>query len=228
MALRDEIESKYTDEDGLILERPNSSAGPDTGNGIENLCIYNLLLHTSGQLTKDDYNKFCSVIRSCEIEKGLYNRGPRKPGDLIGHDDIVALSGVSSVICAPFAKDIANYGVQYNWSFNNVDPGTWTLQSFQGRHVDLIPFWLICGGRSAWWIAQVLLCNSIIYARGDAGPMILKWIQCRALMDKLGRYSIAADMFKKSLLRSYPEGMKSVFSEYYGPQHPFAKYSPVF
>lgn len=228
----------YIDEDGLVLERQNSSDGPETGNGITNLSVYMLILHLSGNLKKKDVAKFCEVIRACEVSsyvdyppdqvKGLYNRGPRKMGDLIGHDDYVSLAGVSAIIGAPFAKEIAQYGSSHFWSFNNVEPGKWTLQSFQGRHLDLVPFWNVCAGNSVSWAGRFLLSKSIAWSSGNASAMILKWIQCRALLGRMSQFDEAIDDWKHYLIKRYPMGMMSVFSEYYGPQHPFAKYGPIF
>lgn len=239
MPLRDEILNNYTDEDGLILERPNSSDGPETGNGIENLCVYILLLHLFGELTLPDLNKFNTIIRSCEVDaslsdgfwskRGLYNRGPRKLGDLIGHDDYVALSGVSSIVGAPFARDIFHRGSTHCWNFNNVNVDQFTFKSWQGRFFfSFVPFWKLCGGGSLLDIEKVMLCKYLEWSRTEAGPSILQWIMCRAIMGREACFDTAFVIWRANLFQRFPQGMRSVFSNYYKPSHPFAKYGPLF
>lgn len=233
MSLRDEIVSRYTDEDGLILERPNSSPGPDTGNGIHNLSVYATILHITGELNADDVFSFSKVIDSCRVnqsENGLYNRGPRKPGDLIGHDDYICLSAAASLINVRFARDIALYGGSHGWSFNNENPGKWTFKSWQGRRLWLIPYWKINGGISACRFSRAILELYIESQKHqeDAGERILQWMICRSMEGRINDLSRAIQVWKRGLFEVFPSGMRSVFSAYYNPAHPFAKYSSVY
>lgn len=229
----------YFDEDGLVLEKPNSSPGPDTGNGIENLSIYMILLSLTNDIRQSDVEKFCSVIKSCQVSSyknnyppvpivGLYNRGPRKPDDLIGHDDYVVLSGVSAIVSPQFAKDIAQCGTERSWNFNNVDPDKWTWKSWEGRFVYLIPYWKINGGMNAGFMGRFILTEYLQWANGDATNRTQQWIMCRSLMGRAMQFDYAVSKWRRNMFKDYPCGMQSVFSERYNPTHPFAKYSPIF
>lgn len=237
MSLRQEI-LPYVDEDGLVLELKNPGPGPNTGNGIHGLSVYMILLHLLGEIESQDLTEFCRVIRTCEVQEyleypphpipGLYNRGPRKIGDLIAHDDYVALAAASSIVGAPFAREIVGYGSQHCWSFNNAEPGKWTPRSFQGRRLWLITFWDLCAGKKACFLGEILLCAWIRLQSGTKDPsgLILQWLICRAVEDKSPRLKASVECWKRAFFLKFPLGIREVFTSYYETGHPFALRAP--
>lgn len=236
----------YIDEDGLVLERPNESSGPETGNGIHGSSLAEIFRVILGQSSVAQVEAFSRVIRSCEVYptdlppevtertrdlfsiRGLYHRGPRKTQELEAHDDYIALCAASSMTGAVFAKDICRYGEKNFWSFNNLEPGKWTLRTFFARHPGFYQFVRICAGQSPGPLGDAILAMSLVFnafSRSEGGK-ILAWMKVQALSGRLSLTDLAIDFWRWKLLRDHPDGMREVFKKYYGPAHPFAVWAP--
>lgn len=232
----------FTDEDGLILERPNSSEGPETGNGIHGLCVATLIRFELGILNSEHLSRFFEVIQSCEFAKqeseglvgvqGLYNRGPRKLFELISHDDYRALSAVSNIVSAPFSKHIEQFGSRSCWSFNNLHFKKWTWRSWHGRFPGVVPKYKLFGGRDLWPHEIAAICLPFYWTAysKDAGAHLLSWMEAKALRGRIWCVDKAIEFWE--MHRDHHFGsMAGVMREYYQqvpgqPDHPFARFFP--
>lgn len=231
----DEALKRYTDEDGLILERPNMSDGPETGNGIHGLCLANLIRYKRGELKREHVWDFIRIIESCEVRPkpwlpsiaGLYHRGPRKTGELIAHDDYRMLSAVSSLIGAPFAREIVQHGNvgTLGWSFNNLEPFKWTLRTWHRRFPGVVPLYKICGGMAPW-PHEIEGLKSVLWfapCSDNAGSWILNFAAVEALRGRLAEVDLVIERWDTQL-KSKWGSLAALMAAYYGPQHPFSCY----
>lgn len=234
----------FMDEDGLMIERPNRSDGPETGNGIRERCVLEMLCYKRGETTAAHISEFTKVIRSCEVQhkqreslafytvrpiRGLYNRGPRKPGELAAHDDRRCLSAVSSVLSLPFAKEIHDYGKRNWWSFNNLEPGKWSLATCDYRFPGVVPAYRMQAGRKYLPLEDVALGGAILASGISPNPRqkIIWWLTVEALTGR-GIFDNAIEYWWQCLNAQYGS-MRGVFKAYYTdqPDHPFIHLSPV-
>lgn len=237
MSLRAAIQP-FRDEDGLIIERPNQSDGPETGNGIRERCALELLCYKLGETNRDQLNDFRYTIQSCEAWnrssvtraqiRGIYNRGPRKTEEKAAHDDRRCLSAVSSVLNLPFARDIYRYGKDNWWSFNNLKPNTFSLSDCDRRFAGVVPMYRLNAGSILWPFEDVELAAAILVSafKRNPGQKVIWWMQVEAL-EQRGIFGDVTEQWWNCVKVQYGS-MREVFSAYYqNPNHPFALLSPV-
>jgi hypothetical protein len=226
----------YTDEDGLILERPNSSPGPDTGNGLHGLAVANIIRFKREELTREHVFKYIDTVRSCEVKAwsqadrtpGLYHRGPRKTGELTAHDDYRMTSACSRVIGAPFAAEIAAYGRVHHWAFDNLSPGRWEPRTWHRRFPGVVPAYLLNAGEAIGELESFGLALGIwlnAWSR-NAGSRILWWATIEAVRGRIGLVDEAIAVWEQSLKSTWYHGMADVMADYYDDGHPFARFYP--
>lgn len=215
----------YIDEDGLVLERPNSSPGPDTGNGLHGLAIVNLIRFKRRELTAEHVLKYIEVVRSCEVKPwskaapiaGLYHRGPRKIEEMTGHDDYRMVSAVSSLIGAPFAREIESRGRADRWSFDNLSPGVWSLRTWQYRFPGVVAAYKLQAGIAIGSIdAHALALGIWMNAWSkNAGGRLLWWASVEALKGRLPIVDEAISVWWSSINTQWDGGIKGVLADYY-------------
>lgn len=216
------------DEDGLVIEKPNQSDGPETGNGVRERSALELLCFKRGETNKYHLEDFSKTIRSCEVEKGLYNRGPRKPGEMAAHDDRRCLSAVSSILNLPFAEEINSYGNKHWWSYNNLNPGRWSISTCDYRLPGVVPSYRLNAGKNFLPLEDIALGASILASSWSKSPKqkIIWWMQVEALAGR-GMFESVIDQWWTSLHVQYGS-MGPVFAAYYeNEDHPFVHLSPV-
>lgn len=231
MGLRDEIES-YRDMDGLVApKRTFPGQRNASGNGILYTAEYFLLLDLRGELLHPkDPADFMAVLLSCQNEPGLFNRSPVHP-DQEAPDDYLGLVLASEVLRLPYAMDIWAYGDRNHFVYNNVRPGKFTWTAWFGRMPQVVAHFQWCAGftpalwRRLWWCGAVATAG--FRGKGGEDAWILSWLLTRIIErehvgDSLERMAIK--IWRWRLKRAYPGGMKGVFSRYFGPEHPIAKY----
>ncbi len=129
MGLWVELQNGYFDQYGLVTPSQNSPYSSD--NGLLYSSQAYILLKRHGEMKPEIESWFKRVVKSCEIEPGLFQRLPLKHGKTRqqGPDDYIGLCAASQEI----AERVWTYGKKHGFSYNNVEPGKWTLRSFIGR-----------------------------------------------------------------------------------------------
>lgn len=223
----DEALKPYTDEDGLILERPNSSPGPDTGNGTMNLCVAEIVRFIRGESSTENTLRVKEILETCEVlgYPGLFERGPRKT-DLDSHDNRRAIAALSNILNLPFATDIVFHGKTNWWSYNNVDPGVWSFRSWDGRMPGLVATYKLAARLDIGFIDRSEIAGTLYYGARSSDPhsRLLDWFTI--LVVKRSLCFGAHDAWWEGLFKSFPRGMKDVLEAVYGKDHPIAVYAP--
>jgi len=156
-------------------------------NGILFLVVYYLLKYEKDLLTEEDIHIFERIILflqtwSEERNKqlpGLYDRGAfesypfhifyEKDRRKISHDNITAISRFSKLVGLPFSKDIAEFGLDNQFRFDNQNPDSPKWKNMQFHPRDWF-FWLYNGDwftKSLSWLffpifffANIISCMS--------------------------------------------------------------------
>lgn len=233
MTIREAMQS-FMDEDHLYIERPNQSDGPETGNGIRERCVLEMLSHKKRESKQEHMMDFMQTIRSCEVEinkvpiRGLYNRGPRKLGDKAAHDDRRCLSAVSSVLNLPFAREIYDYGKRNFWSFNNLNPNHFSLRDCDIRFAGVVPSYRLNASKDFLPLEDVSICSGLLLSAlsKKPGQKIIWWLQVEAFTVR-GLFESQVGYWWQCLESQYGS-MGEVFAAYYeNPKHPYVSLSPV-
>lgn len=177
----------------------------------------------------DPYTKlnFNSWIEGCRVEPGLFHRRPNFPERLISHDEQIGLCSYSTDL----AKEIVDYGKRKWWSFNNQNPGKFTLRSWHGKMLHPITYYKFrANGDSGLNLLDKLLWTGVaIYSalqeKGDTNGRCQLWLQSRHLRHskswiiKLGNWFFLRDIKKR-----YGD-ISGVYEIYYKSHHPFTKHT---
>lgn len=224
----DEALRPYIDEDGLGLERLNSSPGPETGNGPHILAIMELIRLLRGESKPEQVLNVQSVIKSCQVPDcpGLFNRGPRKIGDLNSHDNYRAISALSYRLNLPFAKDIHRYGKTYLWMYDNTRPGALTLSTWQRRFIGVVPTYRMNAGVASCWPDEAEISLTLRLGSDSEEPRsrILDWFTVLSVEGRACDEAVAR--WREGLYKKFPGGMREVFEKYLSPAHPCVVYCP--
>lgn len=235
----DQALQPYVDEDDLVLEKPNSSPGPDTGNGIHGRCVAEIIRHLRGESKPEHVQRFIKIIRSCQVPgwPGLYHKGPRKTGELISADDYRLLAAASFVLGAPFGFEIAAYGHGHQWTYNNLVPGStglWKKDNYRACHrrfVGVVPGYLMSGGLPCGVVGQFEISTALGLGAlsSHESSRILDWATVLTVQGRCSDNAVGA--WRKGLRLRFADGMRGVMGSYYNkpdlPPHPFATYFPA-
>jgi hypothetical protein len=231
MSIRDEMVA-YTGPDGLVWSSLN---GPG-GNGVLYTAEYAVILWRMGIVSTSDLLAWHKAMQPCLVQPGLLQR---QAGNTLqeGPDDYVGYLAACAVFhMIPEARDVFNYGYKYWGSFNNTNPGKWTIDSWLWRQPQMIAHNLYGMAqtpnfiRRGFWIIAILLA-AYNTSLADTDTSILSWllIQAWSANGKPGIIGkLAVWIWSKRLLKVFGQtGMQKVFSIYFQPEHPIAKYSPI-
>lgn len=240
MSLKDEIEVHYMDSDGLVsphyIETPSLVTNA-SGNGILYTIQYFMLLN---RLKLPSESVLVSLER-CQIERGLFKRGPHH-ADQEAVDDYIAA-------CFYLPSNIYYYGqtktplkglfgdnkifdatlgrIKVKYNYNNVNPGTVSRSSWLGRMPQFVAHLEWASGlEPALWRKIVWFYSVVMGPRQDhkdTNRFILTDMMLR-INDRGPWQLIARSYWNRFLRQAWPGGMKEVYSTYFGPEHPLAKY----
>lgn len=226
----------YTDEDGLALEKPNRSDGPETGNGIRELCVREYLCLKRGETNADHVANFVKIIDSCQATElippkpvhGLYMRGPRKLADHSAHDDRRCLSAISSLLNLPYARHIHDYGKANWWCYDNLNPRRINIRLCDRRFLGVVPSYRIQSGNPYLPLEDVELAAAIFASAISKNPRqkIIWLLTIESLRGRLANLDEVIMRWDQCLKVQYPEGLPGVFAAYYETwDHPNVQYS---
>lgn len=239
------IQSDYVDDDGMLLPSRNTVGSfPETGNGLMYISVFRVLLARI-QLQNGPYlpavQQYCfdEVIKRCQVQPGLYSRGPNKREEQIGIDDVIGLVAYGSFPdrFGCMLREILQYYDNHCGFYSNVPPHKKTLQNWFGfpRYYWLRSLMLSGLGRAGFF--QNLLIAIRVAASGTSShnaAYIKGWLIFAALgphrstFHKMGKVSRtilhwSASICRWSLARSKYRNMVGVFADHFGPDHPFTK-----
>jgi hypothetical protein len=210
----------YIDSDGLMSPTPTHPGQRYASlNGLlysaEDLVIQRKLgggVHGSALL---DY---IVIAARCRESLGVFRRAPGH-SDYAHHDDLIGLAAVLPAL----AEEIRSHGDKTGWQYGPV-----SLRFFQQdiAHFEWCadkspPFW-----RQAWWYLAVTTAAQFEDQDGT-DPWILSWMLLEASHAKNWLTRRAARVWRKRLYAKHPGGMRQVFSQYFGPEHPIAAFFPA-
>jgi hypothetical protein len=204
---------------------------------------YYIFLKKNGQLTDQDKLDYATKMNAC-ISNNLLSRVPIGQNDgQEGPDDLVAIAnGCRELGNTAIPRTLLWGMIRYLGFLNNVNPGTFTEDSFLARQPQLIAAMINAAFPSMWnplhylvrhWafffylVAAVTIFISCINdPTSDTDGRRLSW----HLMNNMKKNSlmcwIASYFWTKRLYKDYPKGMSDVAAIYYHPQpdNPYAKY----
>ena len=219
---------------------PYGDAEQDTcsnDNGHFFLTLYVYLLGCHGCCSDDTAGEYARVTTSLESpigdnSKGLYHRNPHRSDRLNSIDNYVALVAGSSLLgwsYIPFT--IYNYGREHHWTYNNVNPGSWTWSAWRQPSERL--FYALCAGVEdwqipkywMWWLHGAAVVMSFQDPLYRTSEFMMQWLRWRAL---LALYPGSLhDMSNPAVKRLVAAGgIGKVMERYFqDPQHPCVRLS---
>lgn len=224
------IASGHIDEDGMVLEDPNSGDGPNTGNGWHGWGVLALLSKIRGEVSNQMQADFqlCYLSSVVKNYPGLVHRGPRKVEELIAHDDLLGLC------VASWSLDngiIATYALSHikkkAGCYDNLNPDKWSFRSLLVRHSVVLPLLRSCSNTEMGCLENCLACFTLISGSLSSSPRgrILDWMLFSTLKNSKDNSVLRAmNSWKHGLFKHFPKGMRDVFAAYYGTDHPFVEY----
>ena len=249
MSLISEILENYVDANGLVSPSKCLPTNPRASdNGLLYTGEFYALLAARGELD-NSCGGIAGRIRPCQASLGLYNRSPRDtdpeaPDDYYGlAAGLGAFGTVRSInystlynwgaICAAF--NIVRYGCKHFGSFNNVNPGKWTWQSFFWRQPQLIVALYAAANRAPRWQLPFRIYTASIIATAcmftppiptESTPRRLTWLLIQATQHQSWLCRVAAKVWWRRLRKQYGDpGMRAVNSLYFPVGHPLATYA---
>lgn len=220
-----ELLSPFENMGGVMLDRNKILDGNAllyTGHKI-------VLLDTLGELDMlKDGSTYSCMLASVERLPGLIDRYG-KPGDKQQHDDYLGLFAAGAILNRSFAQRAVSYGRKNFYSWNNQDPGKWTLWSFFVRQPG---FWATAKAAAGKWLnpfdelmAVVDLMDSI-YSEGSSGKL-MDYLQYKTYVRSCPWHlnpflRTGCLLYKILYMKKYPKGIKESFAEYFGPEYPFS------
>lgn len=231
MSLRDEIE-QFREGNGLIAPQPNPTHIDRTcDNGVMFFCEYYILLKRNGLLTIGDIQDFEGQLQRCMVKPGLVARVPGDTGYEAPDDYYALYAACVELECYELGKEVLNWGLSHEGSFNTHEPNLWTTDTFLWRQPQLY-FANLCAANEVnvfhlpfALISSIIILFSCLRANPqDADSRRLAWLLVRATSPFSWLCRQASKIWFKRLYKTYPNGMKDVAKLYYNPSHPFIKY----
>lgn len=207
---------------------PNGALSPKFGtpdgddfvksfHAIESLQIFPGLfertLTSKDQEGPDDYIAVVNALRGYFIAIYIYQWGQRK-------------TPIRGLFTSPVLKFLLGW-IKVRYNYNNVIPDMVNRSSWLGRQIQVRAH-IKWGANVYPSILERLYWGIVISISGKPGDQdswALSWhlIQCMAGRCWIG--NLAVKLWKKRFAVAYPGGIKQVFAEYYGKDHPLAKWS---
>src|ERR1700676_3254722 len=235
--------ASYFDGNGLLAPNP---CPPGTikgsGNGTMYISEYYIMLQKSGQLTAQDKLDYTQKINSCIDPNGLLNRTPIGQNDgQEGPDNYYGvLNGCKQLGNTEIPRKFLKAVIKYKGALNNVNPGTWTFQSFLIRQPQL----LACMVASAFpnfknplhILVRMLFLPFFVYSAiaiavacmfqdiSNTDSRRLAWHLWQNMKGVSLLCRIVGKIWLRRLYKEYPNGMRDVASVYYKPS-PLNPYS---
>jgi hypothetical protein len=234
MSLQSEIVPYY--ETGDLLVAP--SLGGFSNNGVLYTSEYLTILMQMNQLDSAELNtQFAKLIACQPSAPGLLQRHPDNAGGQEGPDDYYGYAAACKAYRlttgdSKYSDQVLSYGFAHYGSFNNMNPGVWTKDSFLWRQPQLIAAFLGAGGKApAWswpfylWAAIAIFVSCRNVPTGNTDARFLSWLLIYAVSDQSWLCRWAAKGWFERLEKDYgPNGMNACCKIYFQAGHPFIQY----
>jgi hypothetical protein len=212
----------YIDKNGLIAPEK----GGDSLNGV--MYTSEFLIIAGDKIPETAQVGLLFALTLCEIEYGLIGRVPYPHEQQQQVDDMYAVAALFAKMGfrrgrSLSAKAVLEYGYKHFGSFNTVNPGVWTWNSFLWRQPQLLGAFLAARGNVKpwerpflWYAALAIFVSCRNTPKSDADARRLAWHLIKAVSPESWLMRQAAKGWYKRLLRDYgPEGMREVGRHYY-------------
>lgn len=243
MAFLDELKD-YIDQYGLVQNRIPNAKGWTSGNGLLFTGEASIIASALGEWNCVVADRFFHALVLCQVASGVYERIPGNR-DQEGPDDYFGIGATAfylNTYCAGHFPNLAAeslaYGRKnpYKWHhiplryyFPNAHQTEFDVSAWMGRFPALIAHLQFAAGenpalwKKIWWCVSIMIAHKQPTDNKDA--RILSWVMIHVMAKRSWLCNKAAAFFYKRLYTQYIGGMKQVFSEYFGADHPIAKYA---
>lgn len=227
----------YSEYHGLEL-KPNvntPSARITTENGILYFTEFLMLLDIREDLQTLDRARFYNLCRALQVTPGLYDRGagesnfiPYDQRRSISQDNIVAVASGSVICDYDFQNEIAYYGLEHGFMFNNIAPRL-VLPMNPGNYSP----WLAMAGKKFLPVVFFIfyLINILITSfknKQNTSSKKLYIIELYALVIKQNNrlFKFVSKLFFSRLVSQYGEDfIHQIYKIYYPEDHPLVFFS---
>jgi hypothetical protein len=216
----------YLDQDGLV--NPGLNVG--SNNGV----LYTSEAYVIGRLQhleeNSDLLQYVRAVLPCLRRTGLLSRHPDGGGGQEGPDDYVGL-GSMLYFCGftLSAQQVIDYGWKNRGFYNNVDPSDRNWKAFLVRQPQLIALFYWAAGKKPILLLRLYtaVCIAVSGRKDNPDSWFLAWLLGQVAIRESWICRFAFELFKKRLLKAYPNGMQDVAATYFEPGHPLIKYWPI-
>lgn len=222
-SLKQEVLDHYLDDD-LQVTIDRDPGHWSTQNGLMHTGVFYTILGINNLVEYADKDRFNRAVKACWANgiPGLLNRNPGRP-DLEAHDDYIGVCAASYFLQSMVGTDILNYGENNLFCYNNVHPGTFTLQCWQGKFPGIVGFYRMAANRSPGnFQTLAILTNLHLGVKERADQNILMWLMVSVFRSQSSRFNDAIAWWDSELRLKYGT-LGNMFKEYFGNSHPFAK-----
>ena len=170
----------------------------------------------------DQISTELAIAKTCQIESGLYGRGPGYMQDQISVDDSIGLG----IISWAFAIRVRSYGWKHFWYFKTgQNVAFWA--PFLGRFPALWAHLAWCSYEVPNIFLRMAWCYSVAFGGkpGDQDSWILNNLLIKACFKPGILEKMAIMRYKKQLAKEWGT-LGKCLTRYFGFEHPIAKYWP--
>lgn len=125
------------------------------------------------------------------------------------------------------------FGFKPRWFWNNIEPNLFCMQGWFGRSPAMMGLLKMTSGKG--WVnpfnflsvlvGQFLGCTS---NPANTDARTLSYVTWQFLKERSLFWKLAYKIWCWQLMRVYPNGMKDVYSQYFGKEHPISKWSKIY
>lgn len=233
MSLADEVSTAWMDGDRLPTPAPCTGGINGSGNGLLYLSLLMIQLKRRGEFGPKEKEWWDSVILSCEVEPGLFKRGPHQP-DQEAMDDLTMVALASKILNDHVAIDMVQYGRRHfpPYVFNNVNPGKlkftdgrWNTNAMLFRMLQLVAHLKWCASERPNFILRAYTAAVIATSGkpGDQDSWLFSWALIQSSKGESWLCAWAAKRWQKRMLKEWGS-FQAVVAKCLRPNHPIAVY----
>lgn len=176
---------------GLELTKGNTNGRRGNENGILYFAVFCTLQRIKYGYVPQDYAlEFKKIMKGLEVESGLYDRGKsdklvENPKRTISHDNISGIAALSVYYDTTHAREIANYGLEHFFVYNNnqkgfrapMNPGNYSVWLALGDRLKILQYLFL-----PFFIINMIL--TLLKPKGETSSKILYLVELTALVTK--------------------------------------------
>ena len=197
-----------------------------TGNGLLFTSFFYTILYLNNLIDREDRNRFSDCVDLCwegstnNPIQGLLERNDGRE-DLEAHDNYHIVTA-SFLLKTYHSESIYNYGHNYWWSYNNINPGRFTLRTWHYRHLGHVGYLCLAANKQPDWLQGTALkwkIEDCDLSRSDR--VMMDFLKCNVMLYNNNYKSSALKWINKATEEQQTLG--KLLEPYFGTTHPFSK-----